>query len=192
MDRWLGTIMYIAEKVPDGIPSRTHLQVIVYYALKALGMDTDEAGFVCGHQGPHSRFIEDCCDALVDDGCLVEESDGRLRVSAVCVTPGIPPSDPLDASKAESLIRYLSRLSSEELLLHVFTDDAVVENGMEPDTKTMGVVLDRRVEIARGMVIGGKASIMRGAELADMDPVVFMGLIDSATNGASPREYGSD
>ena len=61
-------MIYAIGNAPDGVPTRTHLQLIMYLALRTLRKSIDDAGYRPGRLGPRSDTVEGWRDALVRDG----------------------------------------------------------------------------------------------------------------------------
>lgn len=180
LDPELLLVLYAVDKAPDGIPTKTHYQKMMYLILKAMGNDPRSgAGYVPHHFGPYSPVVEGWRDVLIGSGYLVKNTHERIRVSpearedAGCITF----DDPVLELKIRSIVEFVCSLTYEELILFIYTDDILKKEGMTINSDVKDDIFSRRVPISLRMAKAGKVSVAKGAELADMDVASFEGLL---------------
>lgn len=170
-------LLFAVSKAPEGVPTETHLQYMMYKVLKAKGDDPrTTAGYAPDSLGPYSREIDSLSAHLLESGFLIRRHDGSILVAPMeraeieeDGTYGRMLED-----KISGIVGFVCSLSFEELILHICTDDAVQNESMVKGSDVVDDVLSRRAEIAERMARSDKVSLERGAELADMDIGQFM------------------
>jgi predicted HTH domain antitoxin len=170
-------VLYSVNKAPNGVPTKTHYQKMMFLALKALGNDPKTgAGFRPHHFGPYSAMVDSWRDELINTGYLVKNSAERIKVEPLIKNDvgGIKFQDELTMMKIDEVVKFICSLSYDELLLSIYADDVLKGEGMSENSDEKDRIFKERVNIAVGMVKNGKVSIARGAELADVDVMTFM------------------
>ena len=181
LDPELLLVLYAVDKAPNGVPTKTHFQKMMYIVLKVLENDPrSTAGYVPHHFGPYSPVVESWRSILIDSGYLVKTSEERVRIHPDVKedVKKITFDDDLLELKITNVVRFVCSLNYDELILFIYTDDVLKKEGMTVNSDVREDVFARRVPIAMDMVHSGKVTMAKGAELADMDVVSFMRLFE--------------
>jgi len=171
-------VLYAVNKAPNGVPTKTHYQKMIYLALKALKNDPKTgAAYRPHHYGPYSAIVEGWRDELINTGYLVKNSAERIRIDPQVKNDveRIRFGDELTTMKIDEIARFVCSLTYDELLLFIYADDVQKGEGMSENSDEKDRIFRDRVNIAAGMARSGKVSVARGAELADIDVVTFKG-----------------
>ncbi len=185
LDPEMVLVLYAVSRSPDGVPTKTHYQKMMYLILKALGNDPrTSAGYVPHHYGPYSPVVDSWRDVLIDTGYLRKNSREKITVAPDVMQDvrGITFDDPLAEMKIDSISRFINSLSYDELILYIYTDDEAKNEGMTVNSDVRDDIFDRRVEIAKGMCRKGKVSVSKGAEMAGMDIGDFERLVEGMSS----------
>jgi len=169
-------VLYAVNRAPNGIPTKTHYQKIMYLALKALGNDPKTgAGYRPHHFGPYSAMVDSWREELITTGYLFKNSAERIRLDPRIESDvnRISFKDSLTMMKIDEVVKFVSSLTYDELLLYIYSDDVQKKEGMSENSDEKDRIFKGRIDIATRMVKSGKISIARGAELADMDVMTF-------------------
>ena len=173
-------VLYAVDKAPNGVPTKTHFQNMMYVVLKATDNDPrSAAGYVPHHLGPYSPVVESWRDTLIDSGYLEKGSGEKVRIhpDVRVDVGGITFDDELLELKITNVVRFVCSLDYDELILYIHTDDVLKKEDMTVNSDVRDDVFARRVPIAMGMVRSGKVTMAKGAELADLDVGSFMELM---------------
>jgi len=168
--------LYAVNRAPDGVPTKTHYQKMMYLILKAMGNNPQNAGYRPHHFGPYSDVVENWRDTLIENGWLDKNSAERVTVPAELKSDvdRISFPDQILNVKIDSIVKFICSLTHDEVLLYVYTDDVTKGEGMTKNSDVKERIFGKRVPLALSMVRSGKVSIAKGAELADMDLESFM------------------
>ena len=169
-------VLYAVNKSVNGVPTKTHYQKMMFLTLKALGNDPKTgAGFRPHHYGPYSAIVEGWRDELINTGYLIKNTEERVKIDPEIKkdVDMIRFPNELTAMKIDEIVRFVSSLTYDELLLFIYSDDVQKGEGMSEKSAERDNIFKNRVGIAAGMAKSGKVSVARGAELADLDVVTF-------------------
>ena len=169
-------VLYAVNKVPNGVPTKTHYQKMMFLAIKALGNDPKTgAGFRPHHFGPYSAMVDSWRDELIGSGYLVKNSAERIQIHPNVKedVKGITFQDELAMMKIDEIAEFVCSLTYDELLLYIYSDDVQKGEGMSENSDERDRIFRNRTDIALKMVRTGKVSIAKGAELADIDVMTF-------------------
>ena len=170
-------VLFAVNRAPDGVPSKTHYQKIIYLILKALKNDPKTgAGFRPHHFGPYSAMVDSWRDELLITGYLVKNTNERIWIDPTVKedVDKIEFKNELTGMKIGEIVKFICSLSYDELLLCIYADDVQRGEGMSENSEERDRIFRDRINIALKMANAGKISVARGAELADMDVVTFM------------------
>jgi len=173
-------VLYAVNKAPNGVPTKTHYQKMMYLILKALGNDPKtSAGYAPNHYGPYSHTVEDWKDVLITAGYLTKNSNERVSISPDVQrdVDSIKFLDEITQTKIENIVNFVCSLSYEELLLYIYSDDLQKGEGMLENSDIKDDIFKKRITIALKMAKSDKVSIAKGAELANIDVQSFMNLL---------------
>jgi len=168
-------VLYAVNKAPDGIPTKTHYQKIIYLVLKALKNDPKVAGYRPHRFGPYSARAECWRDELIDAEYLIKNSVDRVRINPIVKNDvdRITFKDVLTMIKINEIVEFICSLSYDELLLFIYADDVQKGEGMSENSDEKDRIFRSREDLAIRMTRSGKVSVARGAELADQDVMTF-------------------
>ena len=172
--------LYVVNKAPNGVPTKTHYQKMMYLVLKAMGNDPRVAALYRPHHfGPYSDMADEWRESLIQSGWLDKNSKERVSVppSVKKDVDKLRISDSYTDLKVDSIVRFISSLTTDEVLLYIYTEDVNKNEGMTDQSDIKDRIFSNRVNIALSMVRSGKVSIEKGAELADADLADFMLLL---------------
>lgn len=178
LDKGQVLTLYVVNKAPHGVPTKTHLQKIMYLTIKAMGQDpVKAAGYRAHHFGPYSADVEGWRESLIDARWLTKNSGERVSIpdDLKDEVSRIRPDDSFLDAKVDNIVKFICSLTNDEMLLYVYTDDLNRNNGkMIENSDVREDIFARRREIAKGMVRKRKVSVEKGAELAGMEIRDFM------------------
>ena len=126
-------VLYAVNKAPNGVPTKTHFQKMMYLVLKALGNDPrTSAGYVPDYYGPYSAFVDQWRSALLDYGYLVKNSKERITINPEVqpIVDSIHFPDIMTEKKVESIAEFVNSLTYNQLLLFIYSDDIDKMEGM--------------------------------------------------------------
>lgn len=163
-------ILFAINSTDSKSVNETHLQKIMFQALKILDIDPEDVGFRPHYYGPYSDMIKEYEDQLKTLGYLVEKGKKlTIRDDAVEDVSRMN-LDENKAYKIQMIANNLSKLTNDELLLLIYCDDMVHNNGKYLENSTIkDTILNKRVDIAMKMYKSKKMSLERSAELANLD-----------------------
>lgn len=174
-------VLYAVNKAPNGIPTKTHYQKMMYLILKSLGNDPKtSAGYTPNHYGPYSHVVEDWKSVLIDAGYLIKNTEERVRIAPDVQNEvnKIKFPDKTKQVKIDNIVTFVCSLNYKELLLYIYSDDIQKCEGMLENSDVKDEIFGDRIDIALRMTKSGKVSIAKGAELADVDVLSFMNLLN--------------
>ena len=180
-------VLYAVNKAPNGVPTKTHYQKMMYLILKALGNDPRvSAGYVPDHFGPYSASVDQWRSALLEYGYLEKNSKERITVNPEVQSEvdSIHFPDLMTARKIESISEFVNSLTYNQLLLYIYSDDIDKKEGMTERSDIVNEIMSSRKSIAASMVKSEKVSLAKGAELANMDILDFKNYIKKSESHA--------
>ena len=74
-------VLYAVNKAPDGVPTKTHYQKMMYLILKAMNNDPRSAGYAPNHFGPYSHEVNSWREMLIENGYLNKNSKERIFIN---------------------------------------------------------------------------------------------------------------
>ncbi len=175
-------VLYAVNKAPNGVPTKTHYQKMMYLVLKALGNDPRKsAGYIPDHYGPYSAFVDQWRNALIEYGYLKKNSKERITINPEVKSEieSIKFPDEKKAKKIENISEFVNSLTYNQLLLYIYYDDIEKKEGMTEWSDVKDEIMASRKAIAASMVKSEKVSMAKGAELADMDILDFKNYINN-------------
>ena len=169
-------VLYAVSKAPNGVPTKTHYQKMMFLVLKALNNDPRTgAGYRPHLYGPFSAMAEAWRDDLLSAGYLIKNTAERIRIepSVKNDVESIKFKDDLTRMKIDEIAEFICSLTYDELLLYIYADDVQKGEGMSENSEERDRIFSNRLPIAVRMARSGKVSVSKGAELADTDVVTF-------------------
>lgn len=163
-------ILYTLNKSESGIPSETHYQKIMFQAMKILGKNPEEVGYVPHYYGPNSHLMDEKKDSLLMLGYLDSKGNGvDIDPSEKKTISRINPPTPDLSFKLELMVEKLCSFKNDELLLVIYYDDLKTTNGkFIENSYVKDDIFRNRIPIAVKMYKTKKVTLCRAAELADL------------------------
>lgn len=180
-------VLYAVNKAPNGVPTKTHYQKMMYLVLKALGNNPSEsAGYIPAHYGPYSADVEQWRDALIEYGYLKKNSKERITINPEVKSEidSLKFPDKKTAKKVDNISEFINSLTYNQLLLYIYNEDLEKKEGMTEWSDKKDEIMRSREAIAASMVKSEKVSMAKGAELAGMDILDFKNCMGNRDNHA--------
>lgn len=179
-------ILFAINSTDSKSVNERHLQKIMFQASKILDIDPEDVGFRPHYCGPYSDMIKEYEDQLKTFGYLVEKGKKlTIRDDAVEDVSRMN-LDENKAYKIQTIANNLSKLTNDELLLLIYCDDMVHNNGKYLENSTIkDTILNKRIDIAMKMYKSKKMTLERSAELANLDIRDFKDALISRRSGAT-------
>lgn len=150
--------------------NETHLQKIMFQAMKILDIDPEDVGFRPHYYGPYSDMIKEYEDQLKSFGYLTEKGKKLTIKDDAVEDVSRMKLDEDKAYKIQLIANNLAKLTTDELLLLIYCDDITHNNGKYLENSVIkDTILSKRASIAADMYRSNKVSLERSAELAGMN-----------------------
>ncbi len=150
--------------------NETHLQKIMFQAMKILDIDPEDVGFRPHYYGPYSDMIKEYEDQLKSFGYLTEKGKKLTIKDDAVEDVSRMKLDEDKAYKIQLIANNLAKLTNDELLLLIYCDDITHNNGKYLENSVIkDTILSKRASIAADMYRSKKVSLERSAELAGMN-----------------------
>ncbi len=188
LDQMSKLILYTIDSTETKSISNTHLQKIIFQILRMLKQDPKDYGYRPHHYGPYSDSVNENKESLESIGYLKPIRNGN----GVCMTDDAKRSsselrmNPDTEFRIRCISEDYSKLSNDELLLTIYSDDLEGTGGtFIENSDVKDKILGNRESIAAGMYLNGKTTLERSSELADMNIRDFSCLIQKMRGLAS-------
>lgn len=165
-------ILYAINSTESKSLDDTHLQKIIFQILKLLKKNPEDFGYRPHYYGPYSDAINENKESLKSMGYLESTSRGK----GVCMTDDAKHSSlelkirPDIGFRISCISEDFSKLSNDELLLTIYSDDLQRTGGkFIENSEVRNRILGNRKSIATNMYLDGKVSLERSSELAGMN-----------------------
>lgn len=172
-------ILYAINATDNKAVDETHIQKIMFQAMKVMKIDPEVVGYRAHHLGPYSDNIKEEVKSLKSLGFITEKNDKMEITESVKdeVSKIKPPSEEA-GFKIRNVARDLSKLKNDELLLMIYSDDMDSHDGKYlENSEIKDNILMNRIPIVIGMYKSKKISLERAAELAMVDIYDFENIL---------------
>jgi len=159
-------VLYTVGQIENGVKTDVHLQKLLFLTINALDRDPEDFGYKPHKFGPDSEIVRVVNDELYQYKWInkYEDRGSKVRDEVRCDLNKVAPSRESDRFKIKQIASFVSRLSTDELLLFTYTQyPKYAENSEIKDR-----IFKKRKYLALKMVLEEKISIAKGAEISGM------------------------